>query len=223
MGKTKIVLFFSLLLIAAISIAQEKKEDSKADSSTITTTSFKTYKEVVLEDFETTKYDKKNILYRVSRGQTGSAQIRDLFPAPTHNSKKYLGVKIKGKNHDVFKIRPTKKLIINGYCKSISIWVYGKKFSGELSLILKDSTGKIHRLLLGKLEFSEWRKLRVNINKRKISQQDKFLNKKTTMEILELQYRPKNTSRLPKKQYFYIDDISIMVRDKYQDQQSDDW
>ena len=224
MKRFKIFLTIATLLVTTIAISQEKKADEKKEGIV---TSFKTYREVVLEDFETNTYSKKNIRFRRSRGQKGSVMIRDTFAAPTFidgkKSNKYLGVKITGKNHDVFKIRPAKKLIINGYCNMISIWVYGKKFSGELSIILKDSTGKVHRLVLGKLEFSEWRKLRIKLDKNKISQQDKYLNQKSTMEIMEIQYRPKNTARLPKKQYFYIDDISVMVRDKYQDRQTDDW
>ena len=56
-----------------------------------------------------------------------------------------------------------------------------------------------------------------------IAQEDEFLNQQRFMKLIQFQYRPGNLTRLPKWQYFYIDDITLMVRDKYTDQQSDDW
>ncbi len=36
-------------------------------------------------------------------------------------------------------------------------------------------------------------------------------------------YNPGNTGRLPVWNYFYIDDISATVREKFYDKQSDEW
>lgn len=201
---------------------EEEKKDEKADKGKKDeklTDSI--YNEVILENFEETKYDKTNIKYAVTRDQTADVQVKEEYPAPTGKSKKYLGVKVVGKNGDVFTIKPTKDLLIDKHCKAIYVWVYGKNFTGELSLLIKDSAGKIHRKTLGKINFLGWRKLTVNIEN--IKQQDEYLNQKKFIQITEIQYRPGNWSEQPLLQYFYIDDISAMVREKYTDRQSDDW
>lgn len=180
------------------------------------------YTETVLEDFETTQYTKKNIEFTVTRDQDAEIAVRDQYPAPIADSKKYLGVKVNGKQGDVFVIKPAKELLITKHCRSLEVWAYGKNFSGELSIIIQDSSNKIHRLVFGKLNFLGWRKLKVQITS-KVNQQDEFLNQNKNIKILAVQYRPGNLDRLPKWQYFYVDNISAIVREKYTDRQSDDW
>jgi len=197
-------------------------QDAKTKAGKVESVGDQMYFEVSLEDFETTPYTNKNMAYRVTTYQKGSLAIRDQYPAPTGKSKKYLGVKVFGKYGDVFTIRPSKEIIINKYCKTIAFWVYGKKFSGELSIILQDAAKTNHRMVLGSLDFLGWRKLVIKIDG-KINQEDEFLNQKRFLKIMQIQYRPKNRERLPRWQYFYIDDINAMVREKYTDRQSDDW
>ena len=95
-------------------------------------------------------------------------------------------------------------------------------FAGELSLLLKDANNQPHRLVFGKLDFLGWRKLTVKITP-EIAQQDKYLSQKRQIEILKIIYSPGNLGRLPIWHYFYIDDITATVREKYTDRQSDDW
>jgi len=209
-------LSFSFMLFA-----QDKPKDTKTISKE--KISDKTYHETLLEDFETNTYNKKNLIFRYTRWQKASLSIRDEYPAPSKKSKKYLGMKIFGKQGDVFTIKMAKPLIINNYCKEISIWVYGKRFTGQLSIILADANNNYHRIILGKLDFLGWRKLTVKLDRR-VTQQDDFLNQKRKIKITKLQYRPGNSRlRRPKWQYFYVDNITAKVREKYTDRQSDDW
>lgn len=180
------------------------------------------YTEVVLEDFENSQYTNANLKINVTKDQQGSIQIRDQYPAETNNSKKYLGVKVYAKSGDVIRIDPPKPFEITRYCKSISVWVYGKNFSGELSLMLQDYEGKVHRLVIGKIAFLGWKKLTVNLDK-SVKQQDEYLEKDKSIKVLYFQYRPGNDSLLPQWQYFYIDDITATVRDKFKDRQNDEW
>ncbi|HOO72593.1 MAG TPA: flagellar filament outer layer protein FlaA [Spirochaetota bacterium] len=219
-----------LLIAAAVMIpgyTQDKKNEapvSEKNTEKTETAIFdtKAYTEVVLEDFEETQYSKKNIKYLVSRNQDGDVSIRDEFPAQNGRSKKYLGVKYFGRDGDTLIIYPAKELTIDKYCREIAVWVYGKKFSGELSLMLQDATLKNHRLVLGKLNFLGWRKLVIRLG-REIKQEDDLLSQKKFMKILHFQYRPGNKTRMPIWHYFYLDDITAMVREKYTDRQSDDW
>ncbi len=200
---------------------QPKKAEGPQDEK-LNQQDIKVYTEFILEDFEQTQYTDQNLSYPKIKNQEAGASIKDQYPAPTANSKKYLGVKFFGKSGDVIKIKPAKDLIIEKYCKEISMWVYGKRFSGELSFILQDSSQRVHRLILGKLDFLEWRKMKIKLSG-VINQEQELLNQKQIMKIIEIQYRPGNLSRQPIWQYFYIDDISALVREKYTDRQSDDW
>ena len=220
-------ILYSLIALAIIipGYSQENKDKDK-DKDTKTSEVYTVFKEKILEDFETTVYTDKNITFQRSSYQEAKLAIRSKSskntPAPTGNSKKYLGVKAKARYGDVFIIKPAKDLIIEQYCKTISIWVYGKRFSGQLSILLQDAKKRNHRIILGKLNFLGWKKLNVNIGRR-ITQQDDFLNQNKNMKILQIQYRPANRTRLAYWHFFYIDDISAVVRNKYKDDQDDEW
>jgi hypothetical protein len=89
-------------------------------------------------------------------------------------------------------------------------------------MILQDAAGTNHRLTFGKLNFLGWKKLTLNLAK-KIKQQDAYLEQEKKLKILHFQYRPGNQTIHPEWQFFYLDDITATVRDKYKDRQSDDW
>lgn len=180
------------------------------------------YKEITLENFEETEFTKKNGTLRVTKDQKYDVMIRNDYPAPIKDTTKYLGIKLYGKKGDPLVIKPTKKLLIKDHAQSISLWVYGKNFAGELSIFLTDANGKGHRLSMGKLNYLGWRKLTIRLRK-DIRQEDKFLAQPRNLEILQIIYTPGNTGRLPQWHYFYIDDITAKVRKKYEDKQSDTW
>jgi hypothetical protein len=181
------------------------------------------YYETIIENFEDTIYTDKDINYfKKSDAEWAGIAIRDEFPAPIKESKKYLGIKIMGKKGNARQIIPPKKLIIDKYCQSISVWVYGKNLAGELSILLKDNAGNSHLLVLGILNYSGWRKLSVKIP-RSVAQEDAYLNQKSQLEIIKLLYKPYTDTQMPREHRFYIDDISAMVREKYVDRQGDEW
>lgn len=225
----KLFICFTLLLFIIPAVSQDKKEPEKeaakepakkiTEADQVNQT---IYTEIALEDFESTQYSDKNFKFAKTKDQQGSLQVRGEYPAEYNNSKKYLGVKVYAKKGDVFQIFPAKPLEIGKYCKSISVWIYGKKFSGEFSMIIQDIDGTNHRVTFGNLQFLGWKKLTVNLEK-KIKQQEKYLEKENTLKILHFQYRPGNDSIHPEWQYFYLDDITATVRDKYKDKQSDNW
>ena len=221
----KIFIGFILLLFILPAVSQDAKDtakepEKKAGEAELVSQSI--YTEITLEDFETSQYTNTNLKFIQAKEQEGSLAIRDQYPAEFNNSKKYLGVKLFAKKGDTFQIFPPKPLEIKKYCKSISIWVYGKKFAGEISMMLQDVTGETHRITFGNTAFLGWKKLTVNLEP-KIKQQDAYLEKEKALKILHIQYRPANDSLHPEWQYFYIDDITATVREKYKDRQSDDW
>ena len=181
------------------------------------------YSEEVLEDFESTSYSPdKNLKFDITNQQVADLQIRDQFPAQYNNSKKYLGVKCFGRRGDIFRIIPAKELVIKKYCKSMSVWIYGKNFSGELQFVVQDVEGTVHNISFGKLNFNGWSKLTAPI-RHKVKQQNEYLEQEKAFRILYILYKPANDTRIPIWQYFYVDDITATVRDKYKDNQSDAW
>ena len=220
----RIVTILAFVMIFGIAAyAQEKTETPRTPADTETVVNGdQLYTEITIEDFETTPYAEKDITFTKSHDQQAGIAIRDQFPAPIKESKKYLGAKFFGKVGDALTITPPKPIIIDKYCKSISIWVYGKNFSGELSMFLKDADGRTHRLSFGKLNYLGWRKLTATLSD-DISQEDKHLTQQRQMEIMKFLYKPGNSGRLRMWNYFYLDDITARVREKYTDRQSDEW
>ena len=220
-----------LALVAAFpAMAQQKTDEAKAapaaetaadDSSAL---SDQEYKEVTVEDFESTPYSDKDISITKTKDQSSSLSVRSEYAAPIRNSKKYLGVKVHGRVGDWATIVPPRELAIADHCQSISAWIYGKNFSGELFLILKDADGQVKKLSFGKLNFLGWRKLSITLPK-DFAQEDKYLSQPRKIYIVMIQYNPGRTTQLKENDwdYFYIDDISAKVRKKYVDKQSDAW
>ena len=230
---------FPILLVFALSglsFAQDKagEKDTKKETTPVPATqeakddadviSDQVYREITVEDFENVQYNEKNVEIRVTKDQKASAAIRDQYPAPIRNSKKYLGVKVHGASGDWTSIIPPKELSIADHCQSISVWVYGKNFSGELLVLLKSADGQVKRFSFGKLNFLGWRKLTVLIPK-DFPQEDKFLAQPKNISIVKFQYNPGRTGRLTESDwdYFYLDDITAKVRKKYVDKQNDAW
>jgi hypothetical protein len=217
----KIFACFILLIFILPAVSQDAAEPEKKTGEA-EQVSQSIYTEITLEDFESTQYTDANLKFIKSKDQQASLAVRDQYPAEFNNSKKYLGVKLYAKKGDTFQIFPAKPLSISKYSKSISVWVYGKKFSGEISMMLQDVKGTTHRVTFGNTAFLGWKKLTINLPA-KIKQQDEYLEKENALKILHIQYRAANASLHPEWQYFYIDDITATVRDKYKDRQSDDW
>jgi hypothetical protein len=216
------VLFPLILLVALLPVYGQEKPAEKPAATDKVVTGDQLYSEITVEDFETTQYSDKDMSFTKSGEQQAGVSIRDQFPAPITNSKKYLGAKIYGKQGDSLTINPARPLVIEKFCKSISVWVYGKNFSGELSMFLKDANAKVHRIPIGKLNFLGWRKMTITLTD-DVAQEDKFLTQKRQLEIMKFLYKPGNTGRLPLWNYFYMDDITAVVREKYTDRQSDEW
>lgn len=221
MKKALVYALFTLLM-ALPAYTQDKTAEKKPGDTEKTPIGDQLYREITVEDFETTTYTDKDITFTKSKDQKAGAAIREDFPAPIGNSKKYLGLKIFGKRGDALTVNPSRKLAIDKYCRTISMWVYGKNFSGELSIFVSDANGRTHRLSFGKLNYLGWRKLTVKIPD-DVAQEDKYLTQKREIVIIKILYLPGNTDRLPIWNYFYIDDITALVREKYTDRQSDEW
>ncbi len=207
-----ILLLASMVLVPGYTQDNNEGEDKEEPKKEEAKTENFVYREIVLEDFESAEY---TVDVPRAKRRTGKVALRTDKPPQAITSTKFLGVKTFGRSGDVFNIKPPKgkKLVIDKYCKEIAIWVGGNGIAGELMFLLKDSDGKTHRVSFGLLNFNGWRKLKVPITS-KFAQLEKHLARKRNMEILYLQYKHRNTGELM-THYFYLDNISATVRDKY--------
>lgn len=201
--------------------AEDKGADAKkeaADKQKVTV-----WQEITLEDFETTQYTNKNLSFNVTSDQDAKLTIRDQQPSNA-KSKKYLGLKVKTRGGDIITIKPAKEIVIDKYCKSISMWVYGKKTYGELSFMIQDTKKNNHKIVIVPVvNFLGWKQFTVLLTG-KIQQEDDFVNQKKFMKILNFQYKTVGSKAKPSEwEFLYIDDITATVRERYDDKQSDEW
>ncbi|MBP7736098.1 MAG: hypothetical protein KA369_09025 [Spirochaetes bacterium] len=207
--------------------AEDKKtaDDKGADAKKATADKQKVtvWQEITLEDFETTPYTNKNLTFNVTSDQDAKLSIRDQQPSNA-KSKKYLGLKVKTRGGDIITIKPAKDIIIDKYCKSISLWVYGKKTYGELSFMIQDTKKNNHKIVIVPVvNFLGWKQFTVLLTG-KIQQEDDFLNQKKFMKIINFQYKTVGNKTKPSEwEFIYLDDFTATVRERYDDKQSDEW
>jgi hypothetical protein len=61
------------------------------------------------------------------------------------------------------KFYPTRPIPIEGITKTVSVWVAGRNFNHELTMMIQDFFGRNYELYVGKLNFMGWKKLTVAI------------------------------------------------------------
>jgi len=221
MKKNLICLILLFFYVSLISNAEEPKYEKQSDKKNeFQKVHEYIYTEMILEDFETTTYSDDN-LKSMQRDTQGVLTISDQYPAPINNSKKYLGIKVYAKKGNTFRIEPAQPIEITKYCTTISMWVYGEKIAGEISIMLQDSLRNNHLLNFGSAASPGWKKISQNLGT-KIKQHVDYLGSENPIKILYIQYRAAGRVH-PEWQFFYIDDITATVRDKYMDRQADDW
>lgn len=207
----------SLLLMAAALVPIQSLEGPAGERALP-----QVYREIILEDFETTSYGNAQISCTKPGGRDADLAIRDRLPARA-DSRKYLEAKMHTGGDDVFIITPAKELSIEGHCRSIRLHARGIQTDGMLSFLLSDTEGKRHLIRAGRIHSSGWRTIEVRLGNT-IAQADDFLNQGKTMKILQIHFHtagPEASSR--RWEYLYLDDITATVRDRYLDRRSDEW
>jgi hypothetical protein len=67
------------------------------------------------------------------------------------------------RGHSSFTLFPIRPIPIEGITKTISVWVAGRNYNHELSILLQDFFGRPFELYVGKLNFQGWKKLTVAV------------------------------------------------------------
>jgi hypothetical protein len=67
------------------------------------------------------------------------------------------------RGHMDFTIYPVRPIPIEGITKTISVWVVGRNYNHELSILVQDYFGREFELFVGRLNFQGWKRLTVAI------------------------------------------------------------
>jgi len=62
-----------------------------------------------------------------------------------------------------FTIYPSRPIPVEGITKTVSVWIAGRNFNHEISLLIQDFFGRNYEFYMGKLNFIGWQKMTVAI------------------------------------------------------------
>jgi len=126
-----------------------------------------------------------------------------------HEIKYVLGVRtyFMDRGFDRVEVFPPNEYIIRGKAKEVRVWVLGRKFRHTLYVKLRDYTGGLHKLKIGRLDFWGWREMSVVV--------PGWLPQSTRYALLDknLQFVSffveSDTYEVPGTFYFYLDNFRI--------------
>lgn len=67
------------------------------------------------------------------------------------------------RGHNSFTIYPTRPIPIEGITKTVSVWVAGRNYNHDLTLLIQDFFGRNYEFYMGKLNFMGWKRMTVTI------------------------------------------------------------
>jgi hypothetical protein len=126
-----------------------------------------------------------------------------------HEVKYVLGVRtyFMDRGFDRVEVFPPNEYVIRGKAKEIRVWVLGRKFRHTLYVKLRDYTGNLHKLKMGRLDFWGWKEMSVVV--------PGWLPQSTRYALLDknLQFVSffveSDTYEVPGTFYFYLDNFRI--------------
>lgn len=111
-----------------------------------------------------------NVGIIMHRRVAGSPMDKEPIPAEVEAGIEPVDEYVIGVRTDFFRrgpatisLRPVRPLSVPGIVKTLSVWVVGRNFNHELSVVLEDYFGNVNVLRFGRLNFSGWKQLTVAI------------------------------------------------------------
>ncbi len=129
----------------------------------------------------------------------------------TEQDKFVLGAKVSffHRGNSYFTIYPANPLVVPGVVKTLSIWVVGRNYNHQLSVLFTDSMGRAQEVVIGTLNFIGWKKLTVAIPP-SITQQDYHYGSTSGIRITGFRI---DTDPLDSygTYYIYLDDLRAVT------------
>jgi len=106
--------------------------------------------------------------YTTSRLFTGGPSGKDPIPDEEGMNipdKYVLGTRVDflRRGYNSFTVRPVRPIPIEGITKTVSVWVAGRNFNHDLTLLIQDYFGRNYEIYMGRLNFQGWKKMTVAI------------------------------------------------------------
>ena len=152
-----------------------------------------------LKEISVTKFEDAGFWYSSMPRDQGVVTLRrlpggpiDKQPIPgeaevgiNEEDKYVLGMKVQyfKRGLNTFALFPVRPLPVEGITKTISIWIVGHNMNHRLVLIIEDFFGNRAELVMGKLNFSGWKKLTVAVPPN-IVQRDVHFNDRMGIKIV---------------------------------------
>jgi hypothetical protein len=177
MLKKYILLVICIILLAPLAVAQQRGVESAGEPNPNeigVDTAQQMLREVSVSKFEDPAFwyaaipqDQGIIrMRRFDGGPMDKQPIPGEVAAGIEEQDQYvLGMKVNyfNRGHKRFGVFPVRSLLIEGICKTVSVWVVGRNFNHILKLVVADYFGNEVEITMGKLNFSGWKKLTVAI------------------------------------------------------------
>ena len=183
----KIVFLLLIITIPCLLFAQSQSQGQARAGEPIAENIGVDSAQQKLKEISVTKFEDPAYFRTAMSRDQGYASTRRLIGSPLEKKpledekqlgieeedKYVLGLKVHYDRRGVnsFAVLPVRPLPIPGITKTISVWVVGRNTNNVLSILLYDYSNNPKELVMGKLNFSGWKKLTVAIPS-EISQRD---------------------------------------------------
>lgn len=221
--KSLVSVILAVLLVVPVNAQEQQAEDDGQISSN--ELRYDTIRTLLLNDFEaaedwrayatsplgTTKIKKiiqRGYIEDVFNPKELSDEERNKFqPGSNH----VLGVKtyFKEKGYDRVEVKPPQEYSIRGIGRQFSVWALGRSFRHTLFVKVRDYTGRIHHLRLGRLDYLGWRKLTVTVPGW-IPQSTRYALLDRNLRFVSL-FVTSDYHEVQGEFYFYLDELTMKV------------
>jgi len=160
------------LFIGSLIYAQQREVGSPDPQRLGIESAQQMLKEVSVDKFEHDGFWRSTMSsdegYTTSRLFSGSPSGKEPIPdeAELNIPDKYvLGTRIDflRRGYNSFTIYPTRPIPIEGITKTVSLWVAGRNYNHDLTLLIEDFFGRKYEFYIGKLNFMGWKRMTVTI------------------------------------------------------------
>ncbi len=241
---SRICLFFILLSCSFVFVkAQDNNQQATGDNNKegeetiLSKKGLESIRGILLDNFEDADswvgiMPRDWGLIFVQRREGGPDEIKKADP---EKNKYSLGARVNffKTGNAVFGVKPPRELDVPGIVKSLSVWVAGRNYSHVLYAIVRDITGQLHKIRLGrKLNFPGWNRLTGQIGEAIVQSDPRFASKRGKRRGLYVtsMYVECDMRETVGQYYLYLDQLEAQTdmfledeRNRDVDDMVDDW
>lgn len=173
------------------------------------------YKEILLENFETSSFSTENIKSRLEKGTPlPEISLSSNFTAPIPGSQKSLVIRIPKKANFPFFLSFPEPIVLTQFVKEIRVPVYSSQSNGSLSLVIETQNFETKQIPIASLNFRGWKECSISLP-HFLDQGDRVFLEKSHLTITGIYYLPREDNPTNQEVLLALDDMTALVRDKY--------